>query len=61
MGVSGTIHPIEVNFASLSDLAILIVVSFVTLIFARKRNIGRIEGAAMAAIYIADVIFAIVR
>ena len=61
MGVSGTIHPIEVNFASLTDLAILITVSFITLIFSNKKSIGRIEGAAMVAIYIADVIFAIVR
>ena len=61
LGVSATIHPIAVNYASVIDLLILIVVSAVTLIFSLTKKISRIEGAAMILMYTATVIFAIVR
>ncbi len=61
LGVSGTIHPIAVNLASVIDLAILTAVSFMILLFARTKNIGRVEGAVMVAVYAADVVFAILR
>ena len=61
LGVSATIHPIAVNYASVIDLLILIVVSAVTLIFSLTKKISRIEGAAMILMYAATVIFAIVR
>lgn len=62
LGVSALIHPVAVNLASLYDMVILIVVSALTLLFsATKGVIDRREGAFMAALYIADVIFAIVR
>lgn len=61
LGVSSTIHPIAVNLASVLDLAILIIVSVITYIFARSGKLGRPAGAAMAALYAADVVFAIVR
>ena len=61
LGVSGAIHPITVNLASVTDLAVLVVVSVITMIFARTKNIGRIEGAVMVLIYAADVVFAVLR
>ena len=61
LGISGAIHPITVNLASVTDLAVLVVVSIITMIFARTKNIGRIEGAVMVLIYAADVVFAVLR
>ena len=61
LGISGTIHPITVNLASVTDLAVLVVVSVVTMVFARTKNIGRVEGAVMVLIYAADVVFAVLR
>ena len=61
LGISGAIHPITVNLASVTDLAVLVVVSVITMIFARTKNIGRIEGAVMVLIYAADVVFAVLR
>ena len=61
LGISGTIHPISVNLASVIDLAVLVAVSIITMIFARTKNIGRTEGAVMLALYAADVVFAVVR
>lgn len=61
LGISGAIHPITVNLASVTDLAVLVVVSVITMIFARTKNIGRAEGAVMVLIYAADVVFAVLR
>lgn len=61
LGVSATIHPIAVNYASVIDLLILITVSIVTFIFSLTKNISRIEGAVMILMYAATVVFAIVR
>ncbi len=61
LGVSATIHPIAVNYASVIDLLILIVVSIVTLIFSLTKKINRAEGAVMILMYAATVVFAIVR
>ena len=61
LGVSSTIHPIAVNLASVTDLAILTVVSIVTFIIAKSGRIGRAAGAAMVALYAADVVFAVIR
>lgn len=61
LGVSGTIHPIAVNLASVVDLAVMVGVSIITMIFARTKNIGRAEGAVMLGLYAADVVFAVLR
>ena len=62
LGVSSFIHPVAVNAASVWDLLILIAVSGVTWTFAASgRKIVRAEGLCMAALYLAVVIFAIVR
>ena len=62
LGVSSTIHPVAVNAASVFDMAILIVVSVLVLLFSvSKKKIVRAEGIVMILIYIADVVFAILR
>jgi cation:H+ antiporter len=61
LGVSGTINLIAVNFASFVDLLVLIAVSLITYVFAITRNISRVEGGAMVALYAAYVVFAFVR
>ena len=61
LGVSGTIHPIAVNLASVIDLGILIVVSIIILVFSLTKKISRIEGAVMLALYAATVVFAVLR
>ncbi|MBR1634062.1 MAG: calcium/sodium antiporter [Lachnospiraceae bacterium] len=62
LGVSSTIHPIYVNVASVWDILILSVVSIVTYIFCNtKSEINRREGIIMLLIYVADVIFAVLR
>lgn len=61
LGVSSTIHPITVNYASVIDLLILIVVSVITLVYATRKSINRIQGASMVIMYIATVVFAILR
>ena len=62
LGVSVAIHPVAVNVASVYDLAILILVSFLTWIFSiSKRRIVRAEGIFMLLCYVAETIFAILR
>lgn len=61
LGVSGTIHPIGVNFASMIDIAILIATSILVFIFSLRNKINRPQGAVMILIYIATMVFAIVR
>lgn len=62
LGISALIHPIAVNLASIYDLIILLVISFVAFLFSLSgKQIRRPEGFAMLAIYVADVIFAIMR
>ena len=61
LGVSGTIHPIAVNYASVIDLGILLAVSAVTLVFSLTKKISRAEGAAMVLMYLATVGLAIAR
>ncbi|MBR1599694.1 MAG: calcium/sodium antiporter [Lachnospiraceae bacterium] len=62
LGVSAVIHPVAVNLASVYDMCILIVISIITYIFSiTKKTINRLEGAVMVLLYVADVVFAIVR
>ncbi|MBQ1839345.1 MAG: calcium/sodium antiporter, partial [Ruminococcus sp.] len=55
LGVSATIHPIAVNFASVLDLGILIVVSVITLLFCLTKRISRVEGAVMVLLYASTI------
>lgn len=62
LGLSSFIAPIAVNGASFWDLIILVAVSAVAYVFSlTKHTINRKEGLAMILIYIADVVFAILR
>ncbi len=61
MGVSGTIHPIAVNFASVTDFLILIFINLITLLLATKKSLGRSSGALMIICYIVYMVFAAVR
>ena len=62
LGVSAVIHPIDVNVASVFDLAILSSISILAFLFSHSaRRIARTEGFIMLGIYVADVVFAILR
>ncbi len=62
LGISALIRPIGVNLASVFDLLILLTVSLITMIFAISgKKITRAEGMIMLLIYLADLVFAIIR
>ncbi len=62
LGVSGAVHPISVNIASLVDLAVLIFTSFLTLMYSRtSHRINRIEGCSLVLIYLVYIGYAICR
>jgi len=62
LGLSALIHPITVNMASVVDLALLLGISAVAFAFSfTSRRVGRAEGVAMVLLYVADVVFAILR
>ena len=61
LGVSATLNPIPVNFASMIDFAILVVATVIVYIFAMTKNINRFEGIAMIALYAATMVFAVLR
>ena len=62
LGVSCTIHPISVNLANVLDGFILLGVSVITLAFLLNgRKIKRWEGIVMVALYVGDMVFAVLR
>ncbi len=62
LGISAVIHPVEVNVASVFDMGILIAASLLTFVFLlSSKMLKRIEGIIMAGLYVADMIFAIIR
>ena len=61
LGVSGTIHPIAVNLASVIDLGILLAVSVMVLAFSAAKKITRAEGIVMVLLYAAAMTFAVIR
>lgn len=62
LGISAVIHPVGVNAASVYDLGILFLASLLVLFFLRRgKALQRREGLVMVGLYIADMIFAIVR
>lgn len=62
LGISAVINPVTVNMASVYDMLILVFVSILGLVFSlTSEKIGRIEGGVMIALYIADVVFAVLR
>ncbi len=62
LGVASLLRPIGVNMASVYDIAILIIVSIITLIFSfTAKTINRKEGAFLLLMYVSSVIFAVLR
>ena len=61
LGISATVNPIPVNFASMIDLSILAVMSIFVYFFATSKNINRVEGILMILAYAGTMVFAIVR
>ena len=62
LGISSAIHPMDVNLASVCDLAILTVITIFTYICSRnEKNIKRGEGLIMVILYAASMVFAALR
>ena len=62
LGISALIRPISVNVASVYDLVILILITVMAAIFGLTgRRIARPEGIFMILVYVADVVFAVLR
>ncbi len=62
LGVSALIHPVAINMASVYDLIILVGVTGISYLFSlTSRKIIRLEGVILLLIYVADVLFAILR
>ena len=62
LGTSALIHPVAVNMASVCDMAILLFISVLTLVFSlTAKKINRGEGIVMILLYVGQVLFAIFR
>lgn len=62
LGVSSSLHPIAITMASFVDLVMLLAVSLISYCFVcTGKKVNRIEGAVMAAMYIAYTAYAIIR
>ena len=62
LGISSAIHPVSVNAASFWDLIILIGITIIAYVFSiTGKIISRKEGIVMLLLYIADMVFAIIR
>lgn len=63
LGISSTIIPLHIESKVFFDITLMIVISFVLMIFAttHKRKINRFEGIMLSLIYISYLIFIIIR
>lgn len=62
LGIAGTISPMSFITNNITDTAILIFVSLLTLLLAwRKKELGRFEGAVMIAVYAAYMCYICMR
>ncbi|MBE5903653.1 MAG: calcium/sodium antiporter [Pseudobutyrivibrio sp.] len=62
LGLSGTIHPMTINLATIIDIIILILCSILTFIYSRTaKRINRLEGLSMVILYVIYVGYAILR
>ncbi|MBT2684151.1 calcium/sodium antiporter [Bacillus sp. ISL-37] len=62
LGTSATIAPLAVNDKIFTDIALMIILTAVLLIFSRSKfKISKIEGAILAAVYIAYLVYIILR
>ena len=62
LGISCTILPVGVNFASMCDIGILLAVTIICFIYCLfGKKIGRVRGITMLIMYIGYVVFAYLR
>jgi len=63
LGISSTINPITISSNIVIDIVLMIMVTFVVMIFAttHKRKINRIEGSVLLTIYLAYLTFILIR
>lgn len=62
LGLAATIHPISINFTSFTDIIILAITSFIVYIFIRhKKDINKMEGIIMIGLYIAYIVYVVMR
>lgn len=62
LGASAMISPLAVNDKIFTDIAIMIILTAVLLIFSRSKfKISKVEGAILAAVYIAYLVYIILR
>lgn len=62
LGISSAIHPITVDSQSIVDLAVLIVFSVIVWVMARRgKQVNRIEGVVMLALYAGYMVYIIGR
>ena len=62
LGASATIHPVNVGINSVYDTLILIIISIITFLLAkRKKEISRNEGILMILMYVAYMVYIILR
>lgn len=63
LGVVGVINPVAISSVMLVDMLILAVctIIFSVLCMTRKESVGRVIGGILVAMYVAYMVFAIVR
>ncbi|WP_226645882.1 calcium/sodium antiporter [Mesobacillus subterraneus] len=62
LGTSATISPLAVNDKIFTDIALMIILTAVLLIFSRSKfKISKVEGAILAAVYIVYLVYIILR
>ncbi|NKE07080.1 calcium/sodium antiporter [Mesobacillus selenatarsenatis] len=62
LGASATISPLAVNDKIFTDIALMIILTAVLLIFSRSKfKISKVEGAILAAVYIVYLVYIILR
>ena len=62
LGISSALHPIAASFESVIDISVLFILSILILIFCKtKGKINRTEGFVMILLYVAYMVYAIIR
>lgn len=62
LGISATIHPIEIGASVITDLVVLLIVTLITYAFAiSKKKVNKMEGATLVIIYIIYMAYIIMR
>ncbi len=62
LGASSAIAPLAVNGKIFTDMAIMVLLTVLLLVFSRSRlRISKVEGAVLAAVYLAYLVYIIIR